>query len=128
MQVTLPELYRGATRSLEISRKVIDRENCAETCMVCKGQGVRYQATPMGRIRTPCEMCGGQGQLFVQTEVHERLDIHIPMGAPVGHKINFYGKADEIPGAEAGDVVVVLLEDPHMDFTRRGEMHPCTRA
>lgn len=122
VQVTLKQLYMGASRSLQLTRKVLDRDRGTETCKACKGHGIRYQATPMGRIQVQCEFCGGQGQLICQSTVKEKLDVHIPKGAPVGHKINFSEKADEIPDGEAGDVVVVLSEQPHPDFKRRGEL------
>lgn len=47
--------------------------------------------------------------------------MHIPKGAPDGHKVNFSEKADEIPDGEAGDVVFVLQEQPHAMFKRKGD-------
>ena len=36
--------------------------------------------------------------------MQETLEVHVPKGAPDGHKIHFSEKADEIPDGEAGDV------------------------
>lgn len=44
----------------------------------------------------------------------------VPPGAPDGHKVIFRGKGDDIPGGEAGDVVVTIKEKPHAEFKRRG--------
>ena len=47
--------------------------------------------------------------------------LHVPKGAPDGHKIHFSEKADEIPDGEAGDVVFVLQEQPHAEYKRKGD-------
>jgi len=59
--------------------------------------------------------------MYRQQKVQETLEVHIPKGAPDGHKINFSEKADEIPDGEAGDVVFVLNEQPHAEFKRKGD-------
>jgi len=48
------------------------------------------------------------------------LKVTIEKGAPHGEEYTFHGEADEIPGAEAGDVVVQVIEKPHPTFKRRG--------
>ena len=47
-------------------------------------------------------------------------EVHVPKGAPSGHKLTFYEKADEIPDGVAGDLKIVLKEEPHAVFKRRG--------
>ena len=47
--------------------------------------------------------------------------MHVPKGAPDGHKIHYSEKADEIPDGEAGDVVFVLQEQPHAEYKRKGD-------
>merc|ERR1719235_2504395 len=73
------------------------------------------------QVQKACDECGGQGVMFRQQKVQEQLDVHIPKGAPDGHKIHFSEKADEIPDGEAGDVVFVLQEQPHAEFKRKGD-------
>jgi len=125
LKVTLEQLYKGATRSLRLTRKVIDRQRGVETCSACHGQGARIQTIRMGpmiqQVQKTCEVCGGTGQTFRQSKQQETLDVHIPKGAPDQHKINFSEKADEIPDGEAGDVVFVLNEQPHAEFKRHGD-------
>lgn len=48
------------------------------------------------------------------------FDIEVPKGAPHGEKIVLFGEGDEIPGVEAGDVIVVIDEQPHKLFKRKG--------
>jgi len=48
------------------------------------------------------------------------FDIEVPKGAPHGEKIVLFGEGDEIPGVEAGDVIVVVDEQPNKTFKRKG--------
>jgi DnaJ-class molecular chaperone len=48
------------------------------------------------------------------------VEVSIDKGAPHGEKYTFHGEADEAPGIEAGDLVVVVDEQPHKVFKRRG--------
>lgn len=41
-------------------------------------------------------------------------------GATDGTKYVFHGEADEFPGMEPGDVVIVVQEQPHKRFKRKG--------
>jgi len=73
------------------------------------------------QVQKTCEVCGGNGVNYRQVKVQETLEVHIPKGAPDGHKIHFHEKADEIPDGEAGDVVFVLQEQPNTEFKRKGD-------
>merc|ERR1719258_683012 len=73
------------------------------------------------KVQKTCDECGGNGVMYRQLKVQETLEVHIPKGAPDGHKIHFSEKADEIPDGEAGDVVFVLQEQPHADYKRKGD-------
>mmetsp|Transcript_50581 Transcript_50581/g.109702 ORF Transcript_50581/g.109702 Transcript_50581/m.109702 type:complete len:502 (+) Transcript_50581:75-1580(+) len=125
LKVTLEQIYKGSSRTLRLTRKVIDKERGVERCSGCQGQGYKIQTIRMGpmiqQVQKVCDSCGGQGTIFRQNKVQETLDVHIPKGAPDQHKINFSEKADEIPDGEAGDVVFVLQEQPHSDFKRKGD-------
>merc|ERR1711988_1791869 len=57
---------------------------------------------------------------FKQMSQKEVVEVHVPKGCPNGHKIVFYEKADEIPDGVAGDVVIILQEQPHSIFKRHG--------
>merc|ERR1719409_2137312 len=125
LKVTLEQIYKGSSRTLRLTRKVIDKQRGVERCQSCGGQGVKIQTIRMGpmiqQVQKHCDQCGGQGTIFRQQKVQETLDVHIPKGAPDGHKIHFSEKADEIPDGEAGDVVFVLQEQPHADYKRKGD-------
>ena len=59
--------------------------------------------------------------MYKQNKVQEPLEVHVPKGAPDGHKMHFSEKADEIPDGDAGDVVFVLQEQPHAEYKRKGD-------
>lgn len=48
------------------------------------------------------------------------ITVQIDKGAPHGEKYVFHGSGNEHPNMEAGDVVVVLQEEPHKQFKRKG--------
>jgi len=116
---------KGSARTLRLTRKVIDKQKGVEQCSTCGGRGVKIQTIRMGpmiqQVQKTCDDCGGNGVTYRQQKVQETLEVHIPKGAPDGHKINFSEKADEIPDGEAGDVVFVLNEQPHPDYKRKGD-------
>jgi DnaJ family protein A protein 2 len=61
------------------------------------------------------------GSSFKQEQKPEVLEVHIPKGAPNGHKVTFSEKANEIPDGDAGDVVLTVQEQPHDRFKRKGD-------
>jgi len=125
LKVTLDQIMKGSARTLRLTRKVIDKQKGVEQCASCGGRGAKIQTIRMGpmiqQVQKTCDDCGGQGMKYRQQKVQETLEVHIPKGAPDGHKINFSEKADEIPDGEAGDVIFVLQEQPHPEYKRKGD-------
>ena len=73
----------------------------------------------------PCEHCGGTGYMIDSDKwdiVKERkvIEAQIDKGAPHGERYVFHGESDEAPGKEPGDVVIVVDEQPHKEFKRKG--------
>jgi len=79
-------------------------------CDECDGKGETIDKAKM------CKPCNGKK---VQKE-KKKLKVEIDKGAPNGERYTIHGEADEIPDAEAGDVVVQIKEKPHKTFKRRG--------
>merc|ERR550514_617385 len=125
LKVTLEQIYKGSARTLRLTRKVIDQDKGVESCAPCGGRGAKIQTIRMGpmiqQVQKTCDECGGTGVTYRQVKVQETLEVHIPKGAPDGHKVHFSEKADEIPDGEAGDVVFTLQEQPHADYKRKGD-------
>lgn len=122
MDVTLEQIYNGHTKKLAVNRTVIKSDSVKE-CEQCNGRGVVVQVMRMGnmiqQVQQKCAPCGGQGKSFESKKEKEVLEVYIEKGAPDGHKITFYSKADEQPGMEAGDVHFIVQEKEHPVFKRK---------
>jgi molecular chaperone DnaJ len=68
-------------------------------------------------IKEPCRTCSGDGR--VQGE--STLKVSIPAGVSEGNYIPLHGEGNVGPrGGPAGDIIVVIEEEPHPVFTRNG--------
>lgn len=146
MNVTLEELYNGATRKLAISKKVVcdkceGRGTKSPTigptkCVGCRGSGVKVRVEHVGhsivqRIESKCNECFGQGEVIPQKDRCKNcegkkisretkiIEVHIDKGMEDGHKITFANEGDMEPGLDLpSDIIVVLDEKPHERFKR----------
>ena len=124
IKVSLENIYNGGCRKLRIKRKVIDKNIPINSCNVCKGQGITVNVVRMGpmvqHIQQPCSKCHGNGTFVTYKQSDEIIEFHVPKGAPDGYKQTFYEKADESPNIETGDLNIIIKEEPHPIFKRRG--------
>ena len=79
-------------------------------CSHCEGEGKFVPA------KYRCGTCQGK-KVCNDRKV---LEVHIDPGMTEGTKIPFRGYADEKPGVEPGDVVIVIMEKEHHLFQRKG--------
>lgn len=79
-------------------------------CDDCRGQGEVIDE------KNKCKTCNGK-KVMKEKKI---LDAEIDKGAPNGQQYTFHGEADEYPGVEAGDVVIIVQEQPHKVFKRKG--------
>jgi DnaJ family protein A protein 2 len=145
VKVSLEDLYKGKLVKLALQRSVIckeckgkgGKEGAVKTCPTCEGRGVRVVMRQLGpmlqQIQQPCSDCDGEGEIIKEKDrcknckgkktIQERkvLEVHIDKGMKEGQTITFNGEADQAPGAEPGDVVIVVDEKPHERFRRRGD-------
>lgn len=145
LNVTLEDLYKGNTRFLEISR-YRTCTNCkgngskdpkANTkCTGCQGKGMKVvvRQIAMGYIQqtVQCPDCKGEKSVIKDKDkcpeckgekvkrTSKVLEVHIDKGAPDGKRYTFAGESDEMPGVEAGDVIVEILVQKHKKFIRKG--------
>ncbi|KAJ2933985.1 hypothetical protein H1R20_g3116, partial [Candolleomyces eurysporus] len=143
VHVTLEDLYKGKTTKLALTRNIIcvkckgkgGKEGAVRTCTNCAGRGVKTILRQMGpmiqQIQSPCDECSGSGEMINPRDrctnckgkkvVPEKkiLEVHIDKGMRNGQTVTFNGESDQAPGAESGDVVIVIEEKPHERFQRQ---------
>ncbi|BGP55703.1 hypothetical protein JCM8202_003807 [Rhodotorula sphaerocarpa] len=145
IKVSLEDLYKGKTSKLALQKHVLcgkckgkgGKEGAVKTCASCKGQGVKVVLRQLGpmvqQMQQQCGDCNGEGEIINAKDrckecngkkiVNERkvLEVFIERGMREGQTITFNGEADQAPGVEPGDVVIVVEEKPHELFKRKGD-------
>ena len=146
IKVSLEDLYNGKEVTLKINRNVVCPDckgsGCANgkkpvKCKDCDGRGQKVQVVRMGPMITQnvttCPTCRGTGESIDPKDkckkcngekvVNEKklVTVHVEPGMQDGEKITFQGCSDEAPGAETGDLIVILQLKQHDRFQRRGD-------
>lgn len=143
VNVTLEELYRGKTTKLALTRNILcskckgkgGKDGAVRSCPGCNGRGVKVIMRQMGpmiqQIQTACDDCSGTGEYINARDRcnvckgkkvipdKKMLEVHIDKGMKGGQTVVFRGESDQSPGAEPGDVVIVIEEKPHDRFRRQ---------
>lgn len=145
IKVTLEEIYKGKLSKIAVNRDRIcatcngkgGKNGANSTCSACKGRGMVTKMTMLGpgmysQSTGPCSECRGSGEQISEKDkckdcngkkvVKEKkvLECQIDKGSPHGQKYVFHGESDEYPDVEPGDVVIVVDEQPHKVFKRKG--------
>uniref|UniRef100_A0A0B7AVQ7 J domain-containing protein n=1 Tax=Arion vulgaris TaxID=1028688 RepID=A0A0B7AVQ7_9EUPU len=145
LKVPLDDLYNGATRKLAVHKNVIctkcegrgGKEGAVQKCGNCRGTGMQVRIQQLGpgmvqQIQSVCGECRGAGEVIDpklrckncsgKKIVKERkiLEVHIDKGMRDNQQIRFSGEGDQEPELEPGDIVIVLDEQDHERFRRRG--------
>ncbi len=145
MNATLEDIYKGARKYIEISRYRTcapckgtgsKDPNANTKCPGCQGKGMKIvvQKINMGYIQQsmPCPDCKGEKTVIKEKDkcqlckaekvkkVEKTLEVDVDKGAPDGKRYTFSGESDEVPGVEAGDVLVEINIQKHKRFIRKG--------
>lgn len=143
-ECTLEELYNGAEKTVKVTRHVVCKKcngkgtkdgKDPKQCEKCHGQGrviVQYeQGGGIYQTISACPDCNGTGEIIDKENTCEEckgerlvkeekeVQVHIERGAEEGEKIVFKGASDEVPDADTGDLVIIIVEKPHPLFTRK---------
>lgn len=146
LNVSLEDLYKGKVSRLQLSKRVLcstckgtgSKDGLSHECVHCKGAGIRTECQRLGvgmirQMQVQCSECNGTGSKIPEKDRCKRckgektlkeakmLEVHVEKGMHSGQKIFFRGEADEEPGVETGDVVIVLQQKNHEVFQRRGD-------
>jgi len=141
----LEDLYNGTVKKLALNKNVIcskcegrgGKEGSVQKCSTCKGSGMEVRIVQIGpgmiqQTQRVCPDCRGQGEVIPakdrckncngQKVVKEKkiIEVHVDKGMKDGQKITFAGEGDQEPGIQPGDIIVVLDEQEHPIFTRKG--------
>eukprot|EP00792_Barthelona_sp_PAP020_P005521 TRINITY_DN2681_c0_g1_i2.p1 TRINITY_DN2681_c0_g1~~TRINITY_DN2681_c0_g1_i2.p1 ORF type:complete len:403 (+),score=130.99 TRINITY_DN2681_c0_g1_i2:63-1271(+) len=145
LKCTLEQFYNGCTRKFKLSRNV-KCESCngigatdpsaVQTCPICHGRGMEVVTQQSGmmiqQFTKPCTKCHQTGQIIkdgakcpkCMGEKFERVskvnEVHVVPGMKDGETIVFHGDGNWQPDTVAGDLVIILTEEPHPLFTREG--------
>ncbi|KAK8882414.1 hypothetical protein M9Y10_045056 [Tritrichomonas musculus] len=144
INVTLEDLYNGKEVTLRINRDVIcpdcngsgcQKGKSPKKCPDCQGKGQKVTVVRMGPMITQqvgtCPTCRGTGESIDPADkckkckgkkvVDEKktIVVHIEPGMEDGDRIPFIGCADEAPGADTGDLIVMLKLKDHDHFLRK---------
>lgn len=146
LEVSLEDLYNGKVAEVEVERmRICSKCNgvggsdptAVQTCKACKGRGMRTVMMQLGpgmysQQTGRCDECGGKGEQIDPAKMckpcngkkikkeNKKLTVEVDKGAPNGERYTKHGEGDEIPDAEAGDVIVVVEEKKHKIFKRKG--------
>lgn len=108
-RVTCP-VCGGAGELRQVSRSVFGQFVNISTCQNCAGEGKI--------IQEPCITCKGEGR--VQGE--STIKVNIPAGVSEGNYIPLRGEGNiGRRGGPAGDIIVVIEEEPHAVLIRNGD-------
>jgi DnaJ homolog subfamily A member 2 len=146
LAVTLDNMYNGMEKKLAVTRAVVcvkckgngTKSGAAlDTCGGCKGRGVKMVVKQLGpgmlqQMQMRCPDCGGEGEVVNPSDrcgsckgkkvTRERkvITVNIEKGMKDGQSVIFRGEADEAPGLDAGDIIIVIRQKPHDRFQRKG--------
>lgn len=100
----------GSGEVRHVSRSVFGQFVSISTCSACNGEGKI--------VRDQCPECAGEGR--VQGE--STIKVAVPAGVAEGNYIPLRGQGNAGQrGGPAGDLLVIIEEEPHPVFTRHGD-------
>ena len=105
---TCPDCH-GSGQVQRAVNSLFGRTVTYETCSRCNGEGKV--------VTNPCRSCGGSGVV----RKRETVRVNIPAGVEDGMQITVRGEGNSAPrGGIAGDLLVVVSEQPHNQLKRDG--------
>ncbi|HWP82239.1 MAG TPA: molecular chaperone DnaJ [Bacteroidota bacterium] len=108
-KTTCPQC-NGTGELRQVSRSMFGQFVNITTCPTCDGEG--------RVMKDLCRTCGGEGR--VQGE--STIKVNVPAGVSEGNYIPLQGQGNAgRRGGPPGDLIVLIEEEPHQHFTRKGD-------
>ncbi len=145
LKLTLEEIASGVEKKLKVKRYT-QCDSCRGTgaksgsakipCIACGGTGEIRKVSSIGFAQFvnvgTCSRCNGEGQIIKEpcTTCHGEgriqgeatIKVNIPAGVAEGNYIPLEGQGNAGQrGGPAGDLLVIIEEEPHKVFIRNGE-------
>ncbi len=145
LKLSLKEIAHGAKKKLKL-KKYVTCASCTGSgasnddgyrrCEYCNGSGEIRQVSRsvFGQFVniTPCANCGGSGKILSspcktcdgegRQQKEETVEVTVPAGVSEGQYISLRGQGNAgRRGGPAGDLIVVIEEEEHEKFIRRGD-------
>ena len=140
MAVDLVSALKGFKTELSLQKRALcpacngsgtDPKSPVTTCSACQGSGrfnvaegpIQFtracpQCQGRGRTGTPCDRCGGTGQVLAT----ERIKVTIPQGVKEGSKVRVAGKGEPgLNGGRPGDLYLIIHVQPHPFLERKDD-------
>jgi molecular chaperone DnaJ len=109
-QKSVCPLCNGTGEVRHVSRSVFGQFVNVTLCGNCNGEG--------HIIRDRCPTCGGEGRVQGETTIK----VNVPAGVSEGNYIPLRGQGNAGQrGGPAGDLLVIIEEEPHNIFSRNGD-------
>jgi molecular chaperone DnaJ len=144
LKLTYEEIAKGVNKNIKV-KKYVGCKTCGgsgakdkgsvQNCQTCGGSGQvrRVQNTFLGQMQTvtTCPACGGEGTTITakcatckgegRLYSEETVSIDIPAGVQEGMQLNISGRGNAGErGGPAGDLIVLIEEEPHKELHREG--------
>jgi molecular chaperone DnaJ len=142
IHVTLEEVAVGSHRKIKV-RKPAPCPDCrgsgaeggaVSTCPGCDGRGAVLRVMRQGfttiQTTAACPTCSGSGKKIEKlcpacsgeglTRVERVVELEIPAGVEDGQQIRMEGEGEEVADGVPGDLYIVLREEEHSLYERRG--------
>ncbi|XP_004406369.1 PREDICTED: dnaJ homolog subfamily A member 2-like [Odobenus rosmarus divergens] len=145
LKVSLEDLDNGKTTKLQLSKNVLcsacsgqgGKSGAVQKCSASRGRGVRIMIRQLApgmvqQMQSVCSDCNGEGEVINEKDRCKKcegkkvikevkiLEVHVDKGMKHGQRITFTGEADQAPGVEPGDIVLLLQEKEREVFQRDG--------
>ncbi len=136
VSISLEEVATGTKRTLSYTTqdacKTCDgtafvRTRSARTCQACGGSG---QSAGFFGMPQACQACAGTGQSTLEScptcggngvmTAQRKVEVKIPKGIADGQKLRVPGGGARGSNGRNGDLYVIIREEKHPHFTRRG--------